>query len=61
MKQELESVSAELKILKEKSALSSDSLGQAEKRAQSLQSLLTEKNLEVGYVLGLEVDHAIER
>lgn len=54
-------MSAELKILKEKSALSSDSLGQAEKRAQSLQSLLTEKNLEVGSGLGLEVDHAIER
>lgn len=54
-------MSAELKILKEKSALSSDSLGQAEKRAQSLQKLLTEKNLEVGSGLGLEVDHAIER
>ena len=61
MKQELENVSTELKILKEKSALSSDSLGQAEKRVQSLQSLLTEKNSEVGCGLGLEVDCAVER
>lgn len=54
-------MSAELKVFKEKSALSSDSLGQAEKRVQSLQSLLTEKNLEVVFFVHFEIDHTIKR
>ena len=50
----------ELKVLQEKSTMSSDSLGQAEKRVKSLQSLLTEKNMEVCLMTCLHIDRSVK-
>lgn len=47
LKQELEATKGELGVLREKSTLSSNSVLQAEKRNQTFQTLLNDKNAEV--------------
>lgn len=55
LKQELENMRSEMAVLKEKSSLSSESLSQATKRAQSTQAVLSEKIGEVRDEVGCDL------